>query len=727
MTCTTVIRYTATLAAWHSAALCAMAPSLLCAAAPGRSADAIALFDMDGQQIIQRPEHVGIANGMLTVGVDYPDAASLQGLWAPPYVSSDFHLECRLNGQPVPTTKWLWRPFQVEREGGDGPVSISIVTTLIYGQRAAVVHFALRNASDDSVACELSACGTLDLVTEWGFAQPRSTTAPTLQANGRQLTLRQGPHAIVLDLVAAEGNWQVSGNRGRAVVSLPAGQSCAVTLVVAIGSHDQAAASATLLARDPVAAVAAAHAEYAERVGQIRQRLPSLESRSAPLVNWYNRSLVHLLMNRWDVPQFVLQPYYATGSVCGGCVTEYLWNYGEAWQLMPLYDPVAHRRHIAQFLQCDMTAHFAFNPVDGQPHGPWYMVNQEKLIGLVDQYVRITGDTGFLAEMVNGKTVLEHVIQSAMWLDDGSKRVELIDYGPSGAHLELGWPGANGHDAPQAYNHVMPDLNGRRYANYLRAARLAEIAGQSAPYLDERAAALKVLLKQRLWNPESQWFEFINGEGRRETRWTVQMFYLVGSGVLDRDMETGLVGHLNEDEFLGPYGVHSLAQGDPFYNPADVDNGGPGACTCFPPNIAVLLYKAGWPRQAEDILRRCLWWGERMPYWGDSIYADRIDYRQDTPLQCTLDGVAAAQCIIFGMFGVDPQLDGSIRIRPQPAAFAGRTALRALRLHDLVIDIELDAQKLAVTVADQTVSAPVGHTIVIRREGSQVTVTDQAD
>ena len=91
----------------------------------------------------------------------------------------------------------------------------------------------------------------------------------------------------------------------------------------------------------------------------------------------------------------------------------------------------------------------------------------------------------------------------------------------------------------------------------------------------------------------------------------------------------------------------------------------------------MLLYRAGWPRQAEDILRRCLWWGEAHAVLGDSIHADRIDYRHDTPLQCTLDGVAAAQCIIFGMFGVDPQLDGSIRIHPQPAAFAGRTALRA--------------------------------------------------
>ena len=76
------------------------------------------------------------------------------------------------------------------------------------------------------------------------------------------------------------------------------------------------------------------------------------------------------------------------------------------------------------------------------------------------------------------------------------------------------------------------------------------------------------------------------------------MFYLLGSGVLDEETEAGLVSHLNEQEFLGEYGLHSLAKGDPAYDPADVDNGGPGACTSFPPNIAIRLYQAGQPREA---------------------------------------------------------------------------------------------------------------------------------
>ena len=40
------------------------------------------------------------------------------------------------------------------------------------------------------------------------------------------------------------------------------------------------------------------------------------------------------------------------------------------------------------------------------------------------------------------------------------------------------------------------------------------------------------------------------------------MFYLLGSGVLDKQPETGLISHLNDQEFLGEYGLHSLAKSD---------------------------------------------------------------------------------------------------------------------------------------------------------------------
>jgi len=674
------------------------------------------LFSMDRRDMVTAPEHLGIINGKITVGTPGSHAARVDGLWAPPFVSSDFALRVEIFGREVPTPAVRWWPYKIEQRGEVNGVEVSAATVLAPGRRGGLVAVALRNTTASALQAPVvfKSRGTLDHRGVWEFAQAASSTATKALADNNMLTLTAGDRSIVLGGTGAGLTWDPATLSATQALALPPGGTAKVCLAFAMGPSAEASASCKAIVSEPEPTIAAATAAHVQRVTELFQRIPRLVSDNKEAEKFYNRSLVHLILNRWDVPEFVLRPYYSTGSIRGGCVTEYLWNYGESWEMMPLYDPTAHREHIKQFLKCDMTAHFAFNPVDGKAHGPWYMVNQEKIIGLVFRHVKITGDTAFLQEVVAGQTVLEHVLKNAVVRDDVSKPVALVDYGPSNSHLEL--------RRQYTYNHVMPDLNGRRYANYLLAARLAEIAGQPAPQLRERAAALKSLLKDRLWNPETKWFNFINGKGQPETRWTVQMFYLLGSGVLDQETEAGLVSHLNDKEFLGQYGLHSLAKGDPAYDPADVDNGGPGACTCFPPNISILLYRAGRPREAEDLMRRCVWWGSRMSYWGDSSYADRIDYRHDTPLQCTIDGVTVAQFFIFGMFGVDPQFDGTILVTSRPAAFAPRAALRGVKMRDAVFDIEIRDQEFKVVWGEKTLTAPVGRTISIDPKARSLSV-----
>jgi hypothetical protein len=673
------------------------------------------LFAMDRRDMITAPVHLGIINGKLTIGTPGGEAGCIDGLWAPPFVSSDFALRVEVFGKEVSTPVVKWWPYKIEQRGKMGGVEVSAATVLVPGKRGGLVAIALRNTTLNKLDAPLTfkASGTLDYRAVWGFAPPkRSSTVTKPVAEKGALTLTAGGRSIVLRDAGEALTWDAERRIATETLELPPGGTATVYLAFAMGPSAEAEAAGKALAAEPAEAIAGADAASTRQVAELFQRIPRLCSKNKEVEQFYERSLVHFIMNRWDVPEFALHPYYSTGSIRGGCVTEYLYNYGESWQMMPLYDPAAHREHIKQFLKCDMTAHYAFNPVDGRAHGPWYMVNQEKIIGLIYHHVRITGDTAFLNEVVDGQTVLEHVLKSALFGDDVSKPVKLIDYGPKGDHLEL--------RRQYAYNHVVPDLNGRRYASYLHAARLAEIAGKPAPYLRERAAALKTLMKQRLWNPQTKWFDFINGQGQRETRWTVQMFYLLGSGVLDQETEAGLLSHLNDKEFLGEYGLHSLAKGDPAYDPADVDNGGPGACTCFPPNIALILCQAGRPREAGDLMRRCLWWGSRMPYWGDSSYADRMDYRHDTPLQCTIDGVTVAQFFIYGMFGVDPQFDGTIRISPRPAAFAPRSALRGVRMRDAVFDIELGDKEFQVISGGKTVVAPIGGTVFLKKNAMSI-------
>ena len=415
---------------------------------------------------------------------------------------------------------------------------------------------------------------------------------------------------------------------------------------------------------------------------------------------------MHLLTNRWDLPGLVLNPYYSTGCVKGGCVCDYLWNFGEVWEILPLYDPAAMRAHIAQFLRGDITKHFAFNPVTGEAFGPWYPVNQEKIIGLIFYYAKVTGDAAFLAETVGDKTVLDWAVSNALHADDMNKPVALIDYGPSNSHLELrrGLP----------YNHVMPDLNGRRVMNYLRAAELCDVAGKPMPGLRERAADLAKILKKELWDADLRWFRFRNEKGEPDTRYTVQMFKLFNSPVLDEEEVAGLLSHLNEKEFLSEYGLHSLTKQDPAYDPADVDNGGPGICTSFLPQIFERLYNSGRTDTADDLLRRVLWWGCRLPYWGDSIVADKQDYRRDTPLQCTVDGMAGAQGIIFGLFGVAPNFDGSVSVSPHLPVFTKQTALRELKIRGKTMDIEVEGRRFQVKTDAATQEGDTGQTITMR-------------
>ena len=683
------------------------------------SDDLADVFSLRGEANIMDEEHFGIVNGRATVGIPYNDVAGISGLWAPPFVSSDFHFTMKVLDRAVPTERYTWRPFEVDREGSVEGLRVRTTTALVPGYRGGRMMIAVENTSPQArkFTLQLAVSGTLDRTTTWEFARAASRSATQSRAVGPGLLLEQGSQAIAVRPVGGTESDPAQWAKPLAMSLSPRG-TWTGCVTFAIGDKAQVVEACSAIAQHPETRGALCEQAprpqkpacrpdetYRRRVAELFEKLPQLRSSNPALVQFYNRSLVHFLMNRWDVPEFVLRPYYGTGSVKGGCVCNYLWNFGEVWEILPLVDPAADREHVKQFLKTDMTKHFAFMPITGEAFGPWYPVNQEKIVGLVYYYVKLTGDTAFLREPVSGKSVLEHVIANAMYGDDPAKSVALIDYGPSNSHLELrrGYP----------YNHVMPDLNGRRYANYLMASQLAELAGKPAPYLRQRAEALRVVLKQRLWDPRTRWFDFLDAQGRKDTRYTVQLFKLVASGVLDAEEEAGLLGHLNQREFLSQFGLHSMAKTDVAYDQVDIDNGGGGACTCFPPQIAERLYKAGRHEMAADILRRILWWGECLPYWGDSLVANSKDYRKDTPLQCTLDGVTVAQCIVFGLFGVSAEFDGRITVDPHPPAWAPRIELTGLKIRGHSIDIVVSDGQYEVRTPGKRIHATVGQRVVL--------------
>jgi len=221
-------------------------------------------------------------------------------------------------------------------------------------------------------------------------------------------------------------------------------------------------------------------------------------------------------------------------------------------------------------------------------------------------------------------------------------------------------------------------------------------------------------LKETLWSAKDRWFFFMYANGVKELRYTVCIFKMMGSPVLDKEEAEGLISHLNDDEFLSPYGIHSMAKQDPAYDQVDIDNGGGGNYVAFTPRIAQFLYQAGYTAQAEELLKRTLWWGERLPYWGDSMVANQIEYRKDTPLQNAIDAAAGAQCIIFGMFGVHLEMDGTVTINPKLPSWAPQGSLRGLKLRGSSIDVSVEGRGFTVKVDDRLIPSKIGTPVRIQ-------------
>lgn len=673
------------------------------------------IFMADGDRIITRPQHLGIVNSMASVGISHDYVGVLDGLWAIPLVSSDFYMEPRLWGERIKTEHYTWLPFQTNRIGRLNGIEVKSTTTLIYGMRAGVLSLKLRNATNEQKEIPLQFIAndpftylvTLDKEEEWGFGTPHSKTTVTNVVDEDGILRVQGDYAIAIGGDLEGLWWEEPTRRFHGEVNLKPGQEIIISLVFSIEKKENALQQRSDLLANTDLYIQSATDHYVSEVKNIFDKLPKLTSDNKELEQCYNRSLSIFITNKFNVPEFVLNPYYGTGAVKGGCTANYLWNFGQIYEILPLLDPESAKKHIIQFIRSGCLYNgYAFYPLTGKSFGTWYMINQEKIIRLVYYYVKLTGDTGFLnEEVMKGKTILDMMIENAMHLDDTTKPVKLVDYGASNSHLEL--------RREYRYNHVMPDMNGRRYNNYKRVSELCELMGEPKPYLMERAEELKKLLKKELWDSKTDWFKFVDSQGNKDVRYTVQMFKLFDSDLIDKEIGEGLLSHLNEEEFLSDYGLHSMSKLDEAYDQVDIDNGGGGNCSSFTPLIIEFLYQDGNTEMADDILRRILWWGTRMPYFSDSEPANEIDYRQDTPLQSNISTGCLAQCILFGMFGIDVDFDGTITINPVDTELANEFAVKDLKIRGKTMDISVEGKKYEVFSGGKSYSANIGDPTVI--------------
>ena len=180
-----------------------------------QSGDRVNFFSLPGESSIQDEAHCGIFNGKLAPGIPFKRLAEIGGLWAPPYVSSDFRLKVSILGKDLPTQHYTWWPFKVERSSEVDGLRISTATILAVGKRAGILSVTVENptAQTREVPLLCSVNGKLDSCNNWGFAAPASTSSATpVLAEGASL-LRQTNLAIAIRAVPAV-TWETTTGSG---------------------------------------------------------------------------------------------------------------------------------------------------------------------------------------------------------------------------------------------------------------------------------------------------------------------------------------------------------------------------------------------------------------------------------------------------------------------------------------------------------------------------------
>lgn len=666
------------------------------------------VYRFTNEKNILEDRHIGICTDVASLRTPPYSVAACDCFQGCPYGDPGFHLDIIIDGQRrIRPREWTWLPNAMLRRGSADDFDVETITAVIPGMRTFVLKVTISDKSGKTSIVPLMAEYRSNPRWEelWDFSGPLFIKGSLDSYKGKDNFLASETETAAMymssSLVEMKAFFHAYLWEGE--ITIPTNGSTTIYFAASMGEKETAFSEAKYAKDNYETLIEKSFAWLKKESDRIYNNLPRLSSSEPLLDNLYNRSLVTYMLCRWENPELCAIPYFSTGSINGACMCSYLWDYCGGLMMHPLYDTYGNKEELKAYLRNDLSKSYALNPVTGGPDGPWYQVNQEKIICMVYYHVLFTGEKEFLFEKVGNKTVLEWVRYHAYVCDDGTEGNALYDYGEDGkAHLEL--------RRDVVYNGIIPDLNARRYMNYMRVYALTKIAGCPDENLPKRAKELKEKLKA-LWNEKEKWYDFIDADGNRDIRYTVQMFKFLNSGVIDDKEREGLISHLNEKEFLSKFGLHSMSKLDEAYDQDDIDNGGGGICTHFTMQICAQLYETGHDALATDILRRVYWWGTRMPYMGDSCAANMMMNREDTPLQGDISSVSAAQMIFYFIFGIRADFDGNISVSPVKNRPAENMRIDNARLCGKVFSVDIHGEFFTVIVNGKDLNAHIGETI----------------
>ena len=390
--------------------------------------------------------------------------------------------------------------------------------------------------------------------------------------------------------------------------------------------------------------------------------------------------------------------FFVTDSPEYGSTLSFFWlmeMWENAWAML---EPVTMKEQLLKWTGIDHHRTYAMDGLLGKGADRWYAANDWSIFRCMEAYIGVTGDTAFLKQEANGKTILQRLDDIATYYEKRplTKESPLANYGGAMDLLECS----------PSYIEGVASLNAANVYMLRRTAEFQEQSGNPARAAELRAKAERLLpAVLALYEPGQGVWSAINKAG---TKVPIRHCYdyLTTAQALENDLTPQVKSEMNafvERELLTKTWMRAMSLQDPAAPHSDRPDHGPlGSYDGWPPMTMDGMCRFGAFDKATAFLRAV----EPITHEGPFAQSHEFlgpDQRGKNPIVRTAHrgqqncndgcGAAFAEVIIRSFFGVRPDLPGEslpLLMPKTPRGFNGE--LRHVPFRGTLYTVKSDAQ-----------------------------------
>ncbi len=583
-----------------------------------------------------------------------------------------------IDGKPPSLQQTRWYAYQVSRKGCYKNLRIETAVRMLYEKRGILFHIEIKNIGKRPTTADLR----IDLTAytsrhnRWAWAVPRDADSASFSAvsmdGGKTLSLENSGSGLAncFSFEEKPNDLVVYEHSGTAVwhLNLKPGAAKLINYVLAIGGEGSEVHSLALKSAEHFErAFKSVETEWEQRWlamftpnnRYFSGHLPVLVTPDKDLRRMYYMSIASLLsVYRTCFP--AAPRVYISNTPESNCTMMYFWDTREWATTLALLDPSMLKQYLVSWLSKGIYSGYAEEYLTGTLRGVWYSANDYSIFMLLNDYLNVTGDTAFLLQEINGKTVLEHMYSIAThWKSLVRPGQTLADYGKASNLLEC----------VPTYVGEVASLNAANVWIMERTAEIERTMGntkQADSLMSMADDLLPAVLNLRV--PGKGYWYCIHDNGKHVAVRTVFDFATIGltiSKYLSSELRKEML-HFVETQLMTEHWMRALSWRDPAA-PVSIrpDHGPIGAFCAWPAETMAVMCQFGKYREAMKVLNDCTGTTYEGPF---SQSRQLLTKKYDSPVRITelgtggahsqtynaSNGGGFAETIIRGFFGYQP-------------------------------------------------------------------------